>query len=158
MFVVSNTLQSYITNIGEKIKSGAPASSGALRSSIKTDVLQSGNTITISLSMADYGYYQDQGVDGTKRSWGAPFKFSKMPPPSKLDGWVVRNGIAPRSSGGQFTSRKGLNFVIARSIMENGIRPKNFIEPVIDKNLEGIADIVGEDLWIELEKNINKKR
>jgi len=158
MLVVSNTLQNYIDAISDSIKSAAPSSSGALRSSIKTDIIKSDNTLTISLSMAEYGYYQDQGVDGTKKGWGAPFKFTKMPPPSKLDGWVVRNGIAPRNDAGQFTNRKGLNFVIARSIMENGIRPKNFIQPNIDKKLEGIADIVGEDIWIEFEKNINKKK
>lgn len=158
MFVVSNNLQNYVNSLTDKVKAGAPISSGALKSSIKSEIIQSGNTILINLSMADYGYYQDQGVDGTKKSWGAPFKFSKMPPSSKLDSWIVRNGIAPRNSSGQFTSRKGLSFVIARSIMENGIRPKNFIEPVIDKGMEGIANIVGEDLWSDLEKNINKKK
>lgn len=157
MFKVSNTLQSFIGDITDEIKSKAPISSGSLRSSIKSNINALDEGITISFSMLDYGYYQDKGVNGTKRSWGSPFSFSKMPPTSALDGWVVKKGIAPRNNKGQFTTRKGLNFVIARSIMENGIRPKNFIEPVINNNIDRLSQIIIDDIFDEFEKNIKLK-
>lgn len=158
MFVVNNNIQSFINTITEDIKRGAPSSSGNLRSSITANVVMLDNGFTIDISMAEYGYYQDQGVDGTKKSWGAPYKFSKMPPPSKLDGWMVRNGIAPRDAGGKFTSRKGLAFVIARSIMENGIKPKNFIQPVLTNKLERLGELVAESLLEDFEKKINENK
>jgi hypothetical protein len=49
-----------------------------------------------------------------------------MPPPSKLDKWIVRKGIAPRNKQGQLISRKSLQFLIARSIYRNGIKPSLF--------------------------------
>ena len=49
-----------------------------------------------------------------------------MPPPSKLDKWTVKKGIAPRDEKGRFLSRKSLQFAIARSIFYNGIRPSLF--------------------------------
>lgn len=154
MFKVSNTLQSFIGDITDEIKSKAPISSGSLRSSIKTNINSLDDGITISFSMLDYGYYQEKGVNGTKRSWGSPFNFTKMPPTSALDGWVVKKGIAPRNNKGQFTTRKGLNFVIARSIMENGIRPKNFIEPAINNNIDRLSQIIIDDIFDDFEKNI----
>lgn len=155
MFVINNDIQSYIDSMTEEIKSKAPYSSGKLKQSITDDVKITDKGFIVSFTMVDYGYYQDKGVNGTKKSWGAPYSFSKMPPPSKLDGWVVSNGIAPRTSGGQFTSRKGIDFVIARSIMENGIKPKNFTQPVIDKKIEGLADLVAEQIWDDFQKKIN---
>ncbi len=155
MFTITNSIQSYINAMVEDIKADAPNSSGSLRSSIKSTVNVNEDGFTIGVDMLDYGLYQDQGVNGTKKSWGAPYSFQSMPPPSKLDKWVVSKGIAPRS-GGKFTSRKGINFVIARSIMENGIRPKNFIEPNLDNKLEGLANLTAEEIWNEFYKNNNK--
>ena len=51
---------------------------------------------------------------------------SKMPPPSGLDKWIVRKGIAPRDKNGKLMNRKSLQFAIARSIFNNGIKPSLF--------------------------------
>ena len=84
-----------------------------LYNSIKGEAKSFPNSIGISFEMADYGFYQDQGVSGKKKKYDTPFSYkSKMPPPSAFDKWTIRKGIAPRKSGGQFQSRKGLNFAI----------------------------------------------
>jgi hypothetical protein len=49
-----------------------------------------------------------------------------MPPANKLDKWIVKKGIAPRGKNGKLMNRKSLQFAIARSIFNNGIKPSLF--------------------------------
>ena len=102
-------------------------SSKKLYNSLKGYVKESKNSIQISFEMEDYGFFQDQGVSGKKQRYNTPFSYKdKMPPPNKLDKWIVRKGIAPRKEKGKFASRKSLQFLIARSIYMNGIKPSLF--------------------------------
>jgi len=102
-------------------------SSKKLYNSIKGDVKAMPNSISMEFTMEEYGFYQDQGVSGKEKKYDTPFSYkSKMPPPSKLDKWIVRKGMSPRDSKGKFVSRKSLQFLIARSIYKNGIRPSMF--------------------------------
>jgi hypothetical protein len=48
------------------------------------------------------------------------------PPPKAFDKWIVRKGLTPRNSAGQFTSRKSLQFALSRFIFKNGIKPSLF--------------------------------
>jgi hypothetical protein len=81
----------------------------------------------MEFTMEDYGVFQDAGVSGTKKKYNTPYSYkSKMPPAKAFDKWIVRKGLAPRKSGGQFTSRKSLAFLIARSVFRNGIKPSLF--------------------------------
>lgn len=102
-------------------------SSKKLYNSIKGNVKAMPNSISMEFSMEEYGFYQDQGVSGKEKKYDTPFSYkSKMPPPSKLDKWIVRKGMSPRDNKGKFVSRKSLQFLIARSIYKNGIRPSMF--------------------------------
>jgi hypothetical protein len=81
----------------------------------------------MEFTMEDYGVFQDAGVSGIKKKYNTPYSYkSKMPPVKAFDKWIVRKGLAPRKSGGQFTSRKSLAFLIARSVFRNGIKPSLF--------------------------------
>jgi len=81
----------------------------------------------MEFTMEDYGVFQDAGVSGTKKKYNTPYSYkSKMPPVKAFDKWIVRKGLAPRKSGGQFTSRKSLAFLIAKSVFRNGIKPSLF--------------------------------
>lgn len=102
-------------------------SSKKLYNSIKGVVKVSENSMTVDFSMEEYGLYQDKGVSGTKKKYNTPYNYTtKMPPPSKLDNWIVRKGIAPRNDKGQLTTRKSLQFLIARKIFTQGIKPSLF--------------------------------
>ena len=52
----------------------APQDSGKLRSSIALLSDSSGQDLSIALSMLDYGFYQNFGVDGTDGVNGPPFR------------------------------------------------------------------------------------
>lgn len=157
MFTISQNIQAYIDAMVEDIKAAAPSSSGELRNSIKADIVLTENSYEVNILMKEYGEYQDKGVNGTQKSWGSPYSFKKMMPPSVLDKWIVKKGIAPRGNNGEFLSRAGLKFAIARSIMIKGIKPKNFIEPNIDPKLEGLANLTAEEIWDNFAEEQNKK-
>ena len=78
--------------------------------------------------------YQDKGVSGKKKKYNTPFSYKdKMPPSSALDKWSVRKGIAPRDKSGKFIPRKSINFLIARSIYNKGIKPSLFFTKPFEK-------------------------
>jgi len=78
--------------------------------------------LKIELLGADYLQWVDKGRK----------KGSKMPPPSKLDKWIVARKIAPKDKKGRFLPRKSVQFLIARAISKNGIKPTNVIQKSVD--------------------------
>tara|TARA_R100001129_G_scaffold20995_1_gene13384 strand:- start:39 stop:524 length:486 start_codon:yes stop_codon:yes gene_type:complete len=108
-----------------------------LYESLDYDIVYDSSGFILEFIMEEYGSYQDQGVSGTKKKYDTPFKYTnKRPPSSAFDKWTVRKGIAPRQQGGQFAKRKGLNYVIAKSIFEQGIKPSLFFTKPFEKRFE----------------------
>ena len=90
--------------------------------------------IGIQFLMDEYGIYQDKGVSGKKKKYNTPFSYKdKMPPSSAFDKWAVRKGIAPRDKSGKFIPRKSINFLIAKSIFNKGIKPSLFFTKPFEK-------------------------
>ena len=128
-------------------------SSKTLYNSLKGYVKESKNSIQISFEMEEYGFYQDLGVNGRRSVYTTPFSYKdKMPPPSKLDKWIVRKGIAPRKEGGQFISRKSLQFLIARSIYMNGIKPSLFFTKPFEAAFKKFPDELVEKYGLDVEE------
>jgi hypothetical protein len=95
--------------------------------------------------MEDYGVFQDKGVSGIKKKYNTPYSYTnKMPPPSKMDKWIVRKGLkGVRGKDGKFISRKSLQFMIARSIYNNGIKPSLFFTKPFKKSFTNLdKDII----------------
>ena len=108
-----------------------------LYNSLDYKILSDSSGFILQFLMEEYGAYQDQGVSGTNMKYKTPFKYTtKRPPSSAFDKWTVRKGIAPREEGGRFTKRKGLNFIIAKSIFEQGIRPSLFFTKPFEKRFK----------------------
>ena len=101
----------------------------------------------VKFESEEYGLYQDQGVRGAKSYYAdkgtssSPFKYTtKMPPSSVFDKWTIKKGIAPRDEKGRFINRKSLNYLIARSIYEKGIRATLFFTKPFERGIELYGD------------------
>jgi|LakMenEpi03Aug12_release.lakeMendotaPanAssembly.Ray.scaffolds.fasta_scaffold562275_2 hypothetical protein len=150
------TISQFFNEYCDTLRNRVPVASGELAKSIDF-VINDDNTIEIL--MANYGKYLDKGVSGTERKFNTPYSYTnRMPPASVFDKWIVRKGIAPRNGRGQFQSRKGLQFAIARSIYKNGIRPTLFISIDFDAKMNQFANIlansVADDLMDEIDNKI----
>ena len=130
--------------------------SGRLSKSLKSYVKESKNSIQISFEMEDYGFFQDRGVQGTKSGKSLDgYKYTnKMPPPKAFDKWIVKKGFKDtiRDKKGRFVKRKGLAFIIARSIFEKGIKPTLFFTKPFEKFYKRLPDELVEKYGLDMEK------
>jgi hypothetical protein len=113
-------------------------SSNKLYDSLDYKLNVSSNSFSLSFLMEDYGVFQDKGVSGIKKKYNTPFSYKSkggkrglkgMPPPNKMDKWIVRNSSffkGVRGKDGKFLPRKTLQFLVARSIFFKGIKPSLF--------------------------------
>jgi hypothetical protein len=161
---VQQILDEFKANLIREAKRNLSAqnTSGRLKDSLKGYVKESKNSIQISFEMEDYGFYQDQGVKGVKsgKSLGG-YRYTRrggqgslkgMPPPRAFDKWTVRKGIAPRDKEGRFIKRKSLNFLIARSIFNKGIKPTLFFTRPFEKYFKRLPDEMIEKYGLDMEK------
>ena len=139
------------------LRSQGKDSSGKLSNSIEGTVKEMPNSIGVYFDMLPYGNFQDKGVSGTKRKFNTPYSYTtKMPPPSKLDKWIVRKGIAPRSKTGKFQSRKGIQFAIARSIFYKGIKPSLFFTKPFEQAYKTLPDVLIDKYGLDAEQLLNQ--
>jgi len=141
---------------------GKKNASKDLWNSLKYNVKVSKNSFELSFLMEEYGLYQDKGVSGIKKKYNTPYSYKdKMPPPRKLDKWIVRKGIAPRDKKGKFMSRKTLQFLIARSIFTKGIKPSLFFTKPFNKAFKNLDKDLVDAFRLDVEKlmanSINNK-
>jgi len=129
------------TNLTKGKKNG----SKELYNSLGYDLKVSPNSFGLKFSMEDYGIFQDKGVSGKKKKYNTPYAYTtKMPPPAKMDKWIVRKGLkGTRDKKGRFISRKSLQFMIARSVFNNGIKPSMFFTKPFKKAFNNLdKDII----------------
>jgi len=151
-------------------------SSGALSKSLDAKVIEDGKSFAVQFIGEKYGKYQDKGVRGAinpytgKDAAKKPFDkdsvyayTNKMPPPNKLDKWIVRKGLAPRDKG-KFTGRtidavgfqKSIQFLVARSIYSKGIKASLFFTKPFEKYTKKLETDLFRELEISID-NIFKK-
>ena len=133
---------------------GKKNSSKALYNSLDYDLNVSPNSFSMSFLMEDYGIFQDKGVSGIKKKYNTPYAYKdKMPPPSKMDKWIVRKGLkGVRGKDGKFISRKSLQFMIARSIYNNGIKPSLFFTKPFQKAFKNLDKDIIEAYKLDVEE------
>jgi hypothetical protein len=135
---------------------GKKNSSRQLYNSLDSSVKVSKNSFELSFLMEEYGIFQDKGVSGVKKKYNTKFAYTtKMPPPAKLDKWIVKKGIAPRDKDGKFISRKSLQFMIARSIFNNGIKPSLFFTKPFEKAFANIDKDLIKSWRLDIETLMN---
>jgi len=109
----------------------------------------------------DYASFVHYGVNGTKKSQGSQFSFgSKQPPSSPILRWMKQKGIKVRNQDGSFakqteSAKKGLAFVIARKIKEQGITPLPYYDMAIKYAFQTQKDLIEKALVKDIELNLN---
>ena len=88
---VQKVLDDFRDKVIKEAKKGMPRSSGALAQSLKSYVKESKNSIQISFTMDDYGWFQDEGVKGKDPS--------KVSPNAKITGQQAPNSQYKFGSG-----------------------------------------------------------
>lgn len=135
---------------------GGKNASKKLYNSLGYDYDVKDKSFSASITAEEYGEYQDKGVSGVKKKYNTPFSYTnKRPPASVFDKWVVRKGIAPRNSKGQFQTRQGLNYAIANSVYMYGIKPSGFLSKPFEKGFERLPDEVIEAYGLDVESFLN---
>lgn len=132
--------------------------SGRLLNSIKPGKVKvNKDGVEVNIEMENYGEFIDKGVSGKKVKYDTPYSYtSKMPPPSSLDKWSVRRGIAPRDEKGRLLPRKSINFLIARSIFNKGIKPSLFFTTPFKRIMGLLPKELTEAFAIDIEKMLEQ--
>jgi hypothetical protein len=131
-------------------------SSKTLYQSLKGNYKASSKEFDVMFEMAYYGQFIDWGVSGKKVKYNTPFSYkSKMPPPNKLDKWIVRKGIAPRDKKGKFLTRKQTQFLIARGIYRNGIKPSLFFTKPYMDGLKRLPNELVKHYGMDIDEYLN---
>ena len=155
--VLDRFIKHVVSQAKKNLTTTGKNASKKLYNSIQGEAKAFPNSIGIYFDMEDYGFFQDKGVSGIKKKYDTPFSYkSKMPPPSAFDKWTIRRGIAPRNTKGQFQTRKGLNFAIARSIFEKGIKPSLFFTKPFEAAFKNLPDELIENYGFDVEALFDK--
>ena len=154
---------------------GKKNSSKELYNSLDSNVKVSKNSFELTFLMEEYGVFQDKGVKGTKSNYvenkDSPFSYKSkggknglkgMPPPKAFDKWIIRKGLKGiRDNKGQFISRKSLQFMIARSVFEKGVKASLFFTKPFEKGFKGLNKDLVEAYKLDVEalmkNSINNK-
>ena len=127
-----------------------------LYNSLDYNINASNDSISVVFEMEDYGKFQDLGVSGKKTKYNTPYSYkSKMPPAKAFSQWVVRKGLdGVRDKKGRFIKRKSMQFLIARSIYEYGIKPSMFFTKPFETGFERLPKELQEKFGIDIENAI----
>jgi len=125
-----------------------------LYNSIEYKVKESKNSFQLEFLMEDYGIFQDKGVSGVKKKYNTPYSYKdKMPPVKSLDKWIVKRNLkGVRGKDGKFISRKSLQYMIARSIYNNGIKPSLFFTKPFEKAFKNLDEDLVKAFRLDMEK------
>ena len=156
------SLTEYMASIEAQFRTAAPRQTGHLSSSIDAKLVKKDDgSFTVTVEMDDYGFYQDQGVNGVgyvqTKSGRADRRYKVNRPVVKNAPFSYKDKMPPTSAFKGYTSNVGHQYAIAWSVYRNGIKPKNFIKPIMDKVEIDLLNMAEEDILLYLDIEINKE-
>jgi len=152
-----NKFRQFVINESKKNLRKYGKGGGNLEDSLDSRLKVNKNSFELEFWMEQYGIFQDQGVSGTEKKYNTPFSYKQKPPPPRaFDKWIVRKGISPRNSAGQFTSRKSLQFALSRFIFKNGIKPSLFFTKPFENAYKKLPEDLVEKYGLEAIKLFNE--
>lgn len=133
--------QETVAAILSKLDSYPVKWNGTLRRSI---MYQETEPFNFKFLMADYGQFQDEGVDGTNNSYGSQFKF-------KGNWRGTAYFIKPWADAKGFN-----NFALAKKIQRDGIKPRPFFKSVVEARLPELGVVLDSTYKTYLDEAIKK--
>lgn len=158
---VQKLLDDFRDKVIAEAKQGIPRDTGSLAKSLKSYVKESKNSIQISFSMNNYGWYQDRGVKGVSSgkslsnySFGTGKKDGGLT--RGINKWVRRKQIQFRNKEtGQFMSYEQTARTIIRSIWFKGIKPSMWFTKPFEKYYKKLPKEVTEKYVKDMETLFN---
>ena len=175
---VQKVLDGFRDNVIKEARKGMPRSSGALAQSLKSYVKESKNSIQISFTMDDYGWFQDEGVKGKDPSKVSPnAKITGQQAPNSqykfgsgryrgtwgsfvksLTAWAKRKNVRLRDEKGRFKkgSYNTIAHIIAGNIYNRGLKPSLFFTKPYEKYFKRLPDELLEKYGLDLENSMDE--
>ena len=128
-----------------KLVNDDSVASGKLLNSIKYIFKKNNTSFEISMEMAEYWKYVENGR-----------KRGKFPPISAIMEWVKVKPVIPRPYNGKLPTENQLAFLISRSISKKGIRQRPIFDDSLDDVMRdfenGLEDAFTKDVENEMDK------
>jgi hypothetical protein len=130
-------------------------SSKKLYDSLEYRINRYKDSIDLLFNMEEYGFFQDLGVSGKKNKYNTPYSYrSKMPPPKAFSQWVIRKGLkGVRDKEGKFIPRKSLQYLIARGVFNNGIKPSFFFTKPFQRAFKYLPNELRDAFVFDIEQD-----
>lgn len=124
--IANEALKPGLAMIESEIKKGSPVDTGALRSSIGSEVVRAAGSEIIgkvgsSLEYAPYALEYGRGA-------------GRMPPPNVIEEWAGRHGMS------------GMGFMIARAIGARGLPAKRILSKVLEEKKDKVLKMFEEGI------------
>jgi len=133
------TIQDFAKELENKIKSRVPKNTGNLSKSVTGKV----DGEDIDIMSLPYLLIVDKGISGKNKRRNTPFGFKNKKPP-------IKDLIG-------FAKRKRINvWALQNSIFKNGFRGKNFVQPVLNNELDNYSIDLAQATWDDFADDYNK--
>jgi len=175
--------EEFVNKAKDNLNADNSVNSAFLRDSIRFETTTFGRLFKVTLYVADYFDYINQGVKGVKGSQNTPYKFKGLwvskSHRDAIEKWIVRNRLTANSKDVKKygatkreskaipygdKGRRQLAYLIARSIKRKGITGTGFWTKAFDSTFadfgQQMSKALGEDIKIDLRnmvKRIKKK-
>ena len=157
--LLQNQLNTVVEQLRNSVANKDLDASGDLRKSFVTTKPNFKNgTLEIGVEANYYYKFLDQGVNGSKVNHGAP-NWGAQPKGDKtftqhIEEWIKFRGIKPKGEIYKW-SYDSLNFMIRKTIIENGKEPANFVaeavnDKLIDNMSQEISNLVGRAIEVKI--------
>lgn len=150
-----------LLEFAKSVEQKAAANLGKSVKDWKSEVKEMPNSIVLSMSMAEYLHYQDEGVQGFRSSAKAPnsrFRFGSGKPQTDngrlrdaMFLWVKKKRIQWRTKKGRFLDYKRTANSMAWSIYQKGLKPSMFMTKALESELKTLPEELVEAYGLDIE-------
>ena len=152
-----------VTQAKKNIKTSDISSKGLLYNGMKSKSKVNENSVNLTISLADYWEYIDYGVEGVggqkadkvvngKTVKGEKWKLKKV----TNNKFKYREKMPPPSAFSRYTSDRGGQFAIAKSVFHRGLKTTSFFNDPFDAETKELGEKIEQASYDAIEKSITE--